>query len=79
MKIEVTAEDIRRGKKISIRTCPIALAAKRIFPDKSVHACLGRIDIGKKRFLIPKFVADWMTRFDKGEKVEPIEFELNYD
>lgn len=81
MKIEVTAEDIARGKRGNACHCPIALAAERAgmrhvkvdldsIGEKFTGGCWGRWSY------LPVDACEFVDRFDKGLPVEPFAFEI---
>lgn len=85
MKIDVTQEDINRGKKGSILSCPIALAVKRQTGLHVVHAYCGAVEYslapreGKwMRGDYPKEVQDWVMAYDSFRHVLPISFDCEF-
>jgi hypothetical protein len=78
-KIQVTKKDIRSGDPGFSRSCPVALAVIRTYPDAvavRVFKELVRIDT---RYMIhsvlnPRSVQRFVRRFDKGKKVQPFNF-----
>ena len=79
MQIRVTQEDIDKGKRNSLRRCPVALALKR--------ACGRIVEVGStmvysrnedRAWLIslPEKAEDFVKLFDIGEPVEPFTFDL---
>lgn len=82
--IDVTAEDIARGKRCHAGQCPIALAAKRTFPDFDEIEVDGMgIDVGGPGLLLsellPDEAVDFADKFDNGEPVEPFRFVIGSD
>ncbi len=86
MKITVTEEDIKLGKRSSMAACPVALAIKRITKNTSVLideryvSWLQRDSIKLPSMVYKDTPADvqWFIKnFDDGVVVEPFEFELN--
>lgn len=75
MRITVTAEDIAAGVPCSHDRCPIALALLRqtgecwLVDNYSVE----RADGGRAH--LPMKAYYWTLRFDRGQPVEPFEFE----
>ncbi len=63
--IEVTRDDIRRGAPRSSWACPIALAIKRLFPEKYVTVGDTTIVIGKRTFLMPPLGRAFVKEFDE--------------
>lgn len=76
MKIQVTSTDISRGKKAKACQCPIGLAARRVFKERVIVDSDGCHLMGGGRYSLPKEAQNFISRFDKGEPVEPFEFEL---
>lgn len=75
MKIEVTQEDIKAGRKTECTRCPIALAIKRkvgYTMSVGTRVC-GSLD---NEFQLPKIAQDFISNFDHGNPVEPFTFEL---
>jgi hypothetical protein len=86
-KIVVTAEDIRRGRRHSYCSCPVAKAARRAFRMKPGRRLVVRHEaifvgapdddemwVGKT----PAGVDDFITKFDNGEPVEPFKFLMEF-
>lgn len=77
MKILVTEEDIKNGKKGSGYSCPIVLAISRIFPGQTVEVWLKNdhqwiVIVGKKiQFDLHRDYAKKAEFFDKTGKMEP--------
>jgi len=76
MKITVTAEDIKRGKRHSCERCPVALAISRVLRIR------GRVWVdgdsceapSGQRASLPKKVRDFVAAFDDLESVRPFSF-----
>lgn len=86
MKVRVTREDIRNGKRSKCRLCPVAIAVGRAsgqfgyvdgYNIKIFATKLGRKPT--KEWYTPGVVEDFMFSFDEGEKVKPFSFELTDD
>lgn len=82
MKINVTQLDIDYGVQSSCRSCPIALATKRLYPDAVwVHVGAAiHVSDGHGNHLIYKLSDDavvWIQHFDCGDVVEPFSFEVD--
>lgn len=79
MKIEVTQEDIEKGKRGSKCYCPIALALMRAQPTRcvSVGALTVALDLPRVCLNLPHRVRCWIYDFDSGEAVAPFEFDLD--
>ncbi len=82
--LHVKVEDyhIRCGVPNSGGRCPVALAVEPMLPVgvQPVVTLLGVSGWDGKQFVsqgeLPVDAARWISRFDKGEKVEPFEFDL---
>jgi hypothetical protein len=78
--IQVTQEDIDRGWARDCGKCPIALAAKRAFPDARYVSVTGDIEMsfgpGRRvqAWSMPDLAIFFMDDFDKGNKVTPFTF-----
>jgi hypothetical protein len=82
-KIQVTNEDIRKGRRGTICHCPIARAVKRelgaagrevrVFPTllRFQNRRLGQFDI-----CMPSEAKAFVKDFDGGEQVQPFEFDI---
>ncbi len=78
MKINVTAEHIKRGKPKSCVYCPVALALKEQFAPVVFNGWYVWCPPLVKGALIemPQEVLDFAADFDAGKPVEPFSFEL---
>lgn len=80
MKIKVTQEHIAKGKPQRSEWCPIALAAKDVFPQEIVVVSpydLQVIAEQRDRYWhLPAQVRQFIKDFDGGRPVEPFDFEL---
>ena len=82
--IPVTEEHIKNGKAKDPSCCPVALAVKERMAVKDVFAnCYtirGDIDYSHG-FCVraPDSVYDFITKYDRGEPVEPFSFDLDTD
>ncbi len=85
--INVTQEDINSGIRQQCLHCPVAIAAKRIFPNKCISVVPAHIRVGKNEFdngilyKLPDDVAQWITDFDWKHNFnpEPFSFEISDD
>lgn len=77
MKVKVTQKDIDNGKAKDCRTCPIAQAIRRTNPNKVIIVDRDIIYIDKKLYSTPQKASTFINLFDDGDKVKPIDFELN--
>lgn len=86
VKVQVTQEDIDHGVAGDECDCPVSLAVRRAFPQsKKVHVLAGMrddyvvevyVESGPTEFELPLEVNEWITTFDWGNIVEPVEFEM---
>lgn len=74
MKIEITQEDIDRGRIADPNNCAIAVVLK----DGEAYeiSVAGLIVIGKDRYKATPELQRWINAFDSGEAVMPITIEL---
>ncbi len=77
MLIEVTQDDIEAGKKHDSDSCPVALAAARVFNGPCKAGCFTMETPNGGRVNMPRSVYYFMINFDKGFPVEPFSFEVN--
>lgn len=80
MKIEVTEEDIKNGKRFSPGECPIALAIQRATGKRAtvgtIYATTWEGDV-PKIYNLPQTAIVFIRNFDsKTRVVSPFEFEL---
>lgn len=77
MKVHVTSKNIKEGKRGKCCECPVALAIRDV--SMWIPMVLNPdIRINNKWMKVPPEVKEWITRYDCGDKVEPISFELDY-
>ncbi|MDE0183838.1 MAG: hypothetical protein OXP71_00110 [Candidatus Poribacteria bacterium] len=72
--IEITQEDIDRGRIADMRSCAIAVVLK----DGQAYeiSVAGLIVIGKDRYKATRELRRWISAFDSGKAVMPITIEL---
>lgn len=80
MKIEVTQEDIERGKRCDGLICPISQAVKRatgntVCVSQNYFFLLSRAS-SMDDFKLPQPAIDFIAAFDAGQPVEPFSFEV---
>ncbi len=68
-KIEVTKEDIQKGKPLKCNTCPIARAIRRVVGKKRVAVLYGYIKVGNKYAYVskPNMVEKFIDNFDSAD------------
>lgn len=78
MIINVTHEDIARGRRVFCDRCPIALAVQRATGNFNAGAGPRSIWFGNPviHYGTPVSAAEWMLAFDRSEPVEPFSFAL---
>lgn len=79
--ISVTQDDIDEGKPGHCNHCPIAIAARRVFPGMTVRVwdlltTFGIVKVGYYR--MPPEACDFIRNFDRGPswRVQPFTFEI---
>ncbi len=75
--VEVTAQDIAKGRKFGCTTCPVALAVARVTGGQC-YVGGGYLDVFGVYEVIEHTdrVAAFIEQFDGGEPVQPFEFDL---
>lgn len=79
MIIKVEQEDIDKGVKRDVEACAIARALRRKTHKKvSVGTFLARVYQNRKvtRYHLPDEAVSFISRFDAGQPVQPITFEM---
>lgn len=85
MKIKVTEKHIANGLRDDCTNCAVALAMKEALPKFNQIYVGTRGATGHSRGWIafhkplPEEVTEFIISFDRGESVEPFEFELPFD
>ena len=79
--IHVTAQDIVGGVPRSCEMCPVALAARRLWPGATVGVDGDRIyrrsySYGNASVRLPSTVRRWVREYDHGFPVAPFEFAI---
>lgn len=80
LSINVTRGDIKKGKRGSRSSCPIAWAIRRCLrPDHCLAVAVGEeiVSIDGKLFYLSEKPKDFIYRFDEGVKVAPFIFEIS--
>lgn len=80
MKIEVTEDDIKNGKKNNLENCPIFLVLKRM-NLKNLYVTanyIGLMDSTGDKISLPESATRFIYDFDNGKDVKNFEFEINY-
>ena len=83
MKISVTQEYIDRGTRSNCRVCPVALALADKFCDAGeimvvtgIRARITKDNVTIKIADLVDRVAIWIAKFDYGNKMSPIHFDI---
>ena len=77
MLVNVTEEDIVRGKRGDCSLCPIALAVGRLFPKATyISVQSNKIAVDDTEFFVPNSAIAFIGRFDHGSSVYPFSFPL---
>ena len=84
MKINITQEDLDLGKRYHCKMCPVALALQRAGIEVSsvgkyvfsYYVTNTAESIRLKTVGLPPTVTSFIAKFDKGERTEPFEFEI---
>jgi hypothetical protein len=76
VKLVVTKEDIKKGKRDCCRSCPIALSARRTFHLRKddVDVAPDYILIDSYPFIPSRAAVQFMNNFDNKLKVKPATF-----
>ena len=75
IKLQITQDDINKGKRFDCSLCPIARAAKRYF-NEMVNVSPQSIFVGNNCYRILRTGENFILDFDGGVPVEPIEIEI---
>jgi hypothetical protein len=77
MKLKILQKDIDKGKPGNVRSCPIALALKRISFNKRILVTESRVYIENKLyFKLSNLANRFAIDFDIGRNVKPCTLEL---
>ena len=79
MRISVTVEDIERGRRDDYLDCPISRAVKRATGTKLCKTYTKTMILRGNTYLLPMEARCFVWAFDRGEDVEPFEFELEME
>lgn len=80
MLIKVTSKDIRKATRISAVNCPIGRALARYgyknitVGPSSINCC--DQNFAEKEYELPSEIQEWLRKFDSGETVRVLQFEL---
>ena len=82
--VSVTAEDIAQGQPQSYCRCPVALALTRAADSRWVEVIADEARFARRgRYMaetasLPSVVQRFIDAFDRGQPVEPFEFDLEF-
>jgi len=74
--VRVTQDDIERGLKQNVDSCPLALALKRKHPGQYVKVARRLIFVGSEIYCHSPGSDKFIKKFDTGRKVRPTFFLL---
>jgi hypothetical protein len=75
--VEVTAEDIRIGRRYSATRCPVRRAMRRAGIQVEAVFATGWMPTEHSRERpMPRVAGRWIARYDSGSAVEPFSFEV---
>ena len=79
VKVEVTAKDIKNGRRCDPNACPIALAAKRATKGRIIRALDNFFRLNDESTLPHslKRVAKFIQNFDSSKPVKPFSFTIS--
>lgn len=75
--INITPNDIKYGLRQSTSCCPVARAIKRALRPKDIYVDSMNVIIGRKVFLLPHAVTNFIQGFDIGLPVKGFKFLLD--
>lgn len=68
LQVAVSRQDIRDGRHRNPRECPVALAARRAFPNSDVSVCfeitVRQYGRWEETYTIPRYVTVWIQIYD---------------
>jgi hypothetical protein len=73
-RINVTANDIRRGRGGDCTSCPIAIATQRHFRGRAVVVSTFAVSAGRCSASLPDEAVDFIQKLDSDKDVEPFFF-----
>lgn len=79
LRISVTADDIKRGKRENTKWCPIACAVRKLGKKKRIYVDQDVITLGSVTYKMPQRAGNFVDLFDSGEKVRPFSFVAKKD
>lgn len=76
LTLRLTAADIRDGLPRSSCFCPFAIAARRLFPRRSVLVSSDTIHLTKASYSLSVKAVQAIRRYDNGRTMKPGTFKL---
>lgn len=78
MRIKIQQRDLEIGVIGDVSYCPIALAIARAkhIPSSEISVCCDSIKVGDKIYYLTPILREFKDKFDNGEEVKPISFDL---
>lgn len=77
--INITQKDIELGIPQSSSHCPVARAIKRALKPKDIYVDCMNVIIGRKVFVLPHAITNFVQGVDFGLPVKPLKFILDSD
>lgn len=74
INVIVSDKNLREGVRVDGNFCPVALAVKRKFPLSHVLVISTSVIIDGVKYPTPRWVAEKIRAFDRGEDVVPFRF-----
>lgn len=78
MRITITKNHIKRGKRYRSEYCPIALGLKERFKKEDVRVQQYNAEIGIYYIPLSQRACKFIEDFDNKKKVKPFSFNLDY-
>ena len=76
--VKVTQADISSGRPKNGVYCPVALAVRRLFPERNTTVGVFAVYINDKPYTpLPASAVDFIGQFDKGRAVKPFSFRID--
>lgn len=79
MQIKVTQQHIKKGRRASARSCPIALALNEQVGALAIvghGSASAGVDPNRRHFDLPRAVRRFIYQFDEGKAVKPFNFRV---
>lgn len=76
LEVQVTQEDITRGRRCNAGDCPIARAIRRITLEQDVFVVAYAAYVGGERYSLPTEAIKFVWDFDMDHPVDPLKFKM---